>query len=59
MYNDGDNEPMLHHRIRSDGQTLSAQDQALLATPKAKALAKRYPAWGPERIKAELKRQSR
>ena len=58
MYNDGDNEPLLHHGIKSTDRPLSAKDHALLATPKARELARRYPGWGPERIKCELKRTS-
>lgn len=57
VINDNDNERLPHHPIWSTDRPLGARDQALLNTPEARTLADKHPNWGPERIKAQLKRQ--
>jgi hypothetical protein len=59
MLNDGDNEHLPHHPIRSADRPLSVSDRALLASPEARELAGRYPAWGRERLLAEIRRRTR
>lgn len=43
--------------IRVTDRTLTAEEEALLASPEGRELADRYPAWGPERILAKLERE--
>jgi hypothetical protein len=45
--------------IRMTDRTLTAQEEALLASPEGREIASQHPEWGPHRILAALARRGR